>query len=886
MKQSANAWLGACVSAIAGFAGGLPVCGAPPSPAAAERFDLGLRGVYFVENQGQWSDASVHYGLKSRGLDVAFRESSFTMHLSREVERASRPFEHAIASEASPKRERGCSAFDDPDPLPHGRGSLREPTAYEHLTLTVSFPGSNAVTPRGAQPQTAKFNYFVGGEGRGIASNVPSFGAVIYENLYNGIDLLVCGNDDGVMKYEFHCAPGADYSQIRIHYDGIDPLCVNADGDLEIATSFGTLRDGAPIVWQEDAGGTEAGGTVVPAIEQQCGGTAVPTVQQESGGTAVPAVDSGSMGVPPVDQSAGAMTGRDARSTGEPGNPTLSACFELIDAYTYRMALDGPVDPACSLVIDPDVEWMYYFGGTGSDYVQTMAVDRDDHILLTGWTDSIDFDGRGNEHFGGAFDAFLLKADPAGALQWMSFFGGSDAERGYGLAVGSGGEAFVVGPTRSVDFHGRANAHFGGSYDGFALKVDESGLLQWMIYVGGTGDESPNAVVTDHADFAVVAGETDSIDFTHRSNEFRGGISDAFVIRIDTAGSPDWMAYVGGGGQDGALGVNAAAQQRLLLTGLTDSPDFDGRTNSPYGQYDIFVSRLDPAGAVEWMTYFGGSRHDMGYLLLPDVSGDVFVAAMTESEDFHGRGNSYYGGERDAVILRLSPIGTLKWMLHIGGSGRERARALARQRDGSLLLSAGTTSVDFSGQINPHHGGEYDAWVASVDPDGSLRWTTFLGGSGDDWGRGVHALDSGHILVGGMTTSPDFEGGQNTYHGGDLRDGFVARLLPEPGPQLGVAATCPSGGPIQIEWSGASPGGQVALIFARNTGSFIIPNNRPCAGTQLGLGSNQIQLAWQGDAGADGSRVLNTTAGPGACGGYLQLLDLATCATSNVVQID
>ncbi|MCL4199069.1 MAG: hypothetical protein KJZ69_16385 [Phycisphaerales bacterium] len=105
-------------------------------------------------------------------------------------------------------------------------------------------------------------------------------------------------------------------------------------------------------------------------------------------------------------------------------------------------------------------------------------------------------------------------------------------------------------------------------------------------------------------------------------------------------------------------------------------------------------------------------------------------------------------------------------------------------------------------------------------------------------------------------------------------------------PRLTVTPTCPTGGPIRIEWSGATGGGQAALIFARNTGSFIIPNNYPCAGTQLGLGSNQIQLAWQGGAGPDGSRTLNASAGPGACGGHVQLLDLALCATSNVVRIE
>jgi len=243
---------------------------------AQEMFTLGLRGVYFVPNHGQWADDEVIYGLKSRGLDVAFRESSVTMHLSRERSEHSEPgcvtptsgadlshFSMLSTDHSADRIRSGSRSLLDADVLTHEaiRGVEDSAPAYEHLTLTVSFPGSNPVAPRGAQLQAAKFNYFVGGEGRGVASNVPSFSAVIYENLYDGVDLLVCGNDDGVMKYEFHCFPGADYSQIRIHYDGVDSLCANEDGDLEIATTFGTLRDGKPIVWQDE------GGTAVSAVE-------------------------------------------------------------------------------------------------------------------------------------------------------------------------------------------------------------------------------------------------------------------------------------------------------------------------------------------------------------------------------------------------------------------------------------------------------------------------------------------------------------------------------------------------------------------------------------------------------------------------------------------
>lgn len=105
-------------------------------------------------------------------------------------------------------------------------------------------------------------------------------------------------------------------------------------------------------------------------------------------------------------------------------------------------------------------------------------------------------------------------------------------------------------------------------------------------------------------------------------------------------------------------------------------------------------------------------------------------------------------------------------------------------------------------------------------------------------------------------------------------------------PALEVASTCPDGGPIIVSWQHASPQKQVALIFSLGTGRFSIPQGFPCEGTRLGLAPNQIQVAWQGSAGVDGCRTINGSAGPNACGGYLQLLDLTACETSNVVRIE
>lgn len=113
----------------------------------------------------------------------------------------------------------------------------------------------------------------------------------------------------------------------------------------------------------------------------------------------------------------------------------------------------------------------------------------------------------------------------------------------------------------------------------------------------------------------------------------------------------------------------------------------------------------------------------------------------------------------------------------------------------------------------------------------------------------------------------------------------ISILLQVPQLALAVEGTCPEGGPMVLTWRGATPNGQVALLFAANTGSFAIPSGNPCEGTVLGLGTAQIRVAYRGVAGPKGTRTTTSTPGPSACGSYLQLLDATTCTTSNVSQI-
>ncbi|MCC6907882.1 MAG: hypothetical protein IT430_08090 [Phycisphaerales bacterium] len=112
-----------------------------------------------------------------------------------------------------------------------------------------------------------------------------------------------------------------------------------------------------------------------------------------------------------------------------------------------------------------------------------------------------------------------------------------------------------------------------------------------------------------------------------------------------------------------------------------------------------------------------------------------------------------------------------------------------------------------------------------------------------------------------------------------------AAQLTVPGIALSVDASCPGGGAASVQWSNASPGGDAAILFSPSPGLQTIPGGMPCAGLQLYLDPNRLQIVWTGRSDPHGARVLNTNAGPAACGGFIQLVDLSMCVASNAARV-
>lgn len=788
-----------------------------PEEVVSPPANAGLRGDYFVQNQGQWRDQSVYFALRSHGINVAFRESCFTVHLFALAGGRPDAVDESDGTErdgsAEPRERSGSSGVSDEAELTR---------AGESQTLTVTFAGANPVVPRGSRPQAARFNYFVGGESRAIASQVPSFDTVIYEDLYDGIDLHIVGGDDGVLKYEFRCDPGAEWSQIRIQYDGINALRISDTGDLEIATALGTLRDDAPVVWQDEGG------------ERRY----------------------------------------------------IPSRFELTSDRSYRIALDGEVDSSRVLVMDPEIRWVYFIGGSDSDYLTDLAIDSAGNSILTGYTYSTDFVGHNNTYHGrGHFEAFVAKVDPTGEVLWTTYLGGSESDSGRQVDVRGDGSIIASGETRSTDLERSTNAYHGRG-DCFVASIDPSGQLEWTTYLGGTGLDSEAALSAGPNGMALIAGQTDSLDWQGASNTYYGGSSDAFLVSVDRTGATRWMMYLGGTEFEEARSVAVDSNSNIIVSGRTDSEDFSGRVNSRRGSKDAFVSKLDSEGEVIWMRYLGGINgvDESGRAVCVDPDDNVVLAGYTYSTDFEGRINSYHGGVCDAFALKLSPASDLLWMVYLGGTHLDDAESVAVAEGGRILVAGTTLSRDFEGQSNFYRG-QMDGFVVQLEAGGTVLWMNYLGGSEREGSANV-AFDGPDIAcIAGSTQSNNFPGHRNGMY--DSYDAFLAKMALSVDPDLVAETSCPDAGPAEIRWRGASSNGRVVLLFARSTTLPItIPRGHPCAGAALDLGPEQFQTVLLGRSDGAGAGSVRRLAGSFACGGFLQLVDLDNCATSTVALLE
>jgi hypothetical protein len=631
----------------------------------------------------------------------------------------------------------------------------------------MRFAGANPAARLSAGPVLpGKSHYFTGTNARTWKTGVPHHSRVIYYGVYPGIDLLFYGNQRQ-LEYDFILSPGADPDQIVLSFEGSMGFRLDKRGDLVVRTEVGEIRFRKPQVYQEVKGVRHS----VP----------------------------------------GGYVRRGRRGVG------------------FRL---GHYDRALSLTIDPILSYSTYLGTSGDEQVRAIALDSSGSVYLAGVTSSPAFPHGGSGYAGGVLDAFVTKLDRSGSsIVYSVFIGGSGDDRPQSISLDSSRNAHVAGWTSSLNFPvaGAFQPTYGGGlYDGFLVKINADGdALLYSTYIGGSSDDRCNGVAVDSLGMSYVTGFTDSGDFPGSSGAYqtaKGGGIDAFLAKYNpaTTGSASrvYATYLGGPSNDfsSSVAVDGAHSAYIVgqSTGGYSTTPGSFQSNYGGGAFDAFVTKLNPAGsALAYSTYLGGSNQEApGGQIRVDTGGNAYVTGWVQSIDFpvtpgaaqtsFAGGTCSSGGCGDAFLTKLNPTGSgLVYSTYLGGSGDENPVGLDIDSDGTAYITGVTNSPNFplrnpiqsvlAGPPCPYPCG--DAFLSVLSNQGaSLLFSTYLGGSGSDFGLGVAVDSARRAYLAGQTSSANFPTSsalQPSYAGGPCAvacgDGFVSKIGE---PQINQSYAC------------------------------------------------------------------------------------------------
>jgi hypothetical protein len=375
----------------------------------------------------------------------------------------------------------------------------------------------------------------------------------------------------------------------------------------------------------------------------------------------------------------------------------------------------------------------------------------------------------------GAYDARLpLVIDPLFAQTFVFTTGPAESPRDIttsGTALDPQGNIYVCGNTPSTVS--------GQGPDVYIAKLDPSGTrLLYETVIGGSGSDTCFDVAVDAQGDAWIGARTDSADLQPTPDAFqtrgvRTGV-DGVVAKLDAQGVPVYVTYLGGFDTDRCNAVAVDPAGNAYVTGITFSFDFPLR--NPVQEHiggaigtnggDAFVVKFTPQAQVVYSTFLGGRGGDFGVGIAADAAGSAYVVGNTGSPDFpvanalQPASRDFGAGVQDAFVTKLSPDGSSRvYSTYLGGTGVDFGYSVAVDSHGAAIVCGSTDSADFfrGNGMQPRLRGGADGYVVKLDPSGRrLLYATYLGGSGFDAVTRVRVDAAGFAYLGGATTSLNF----------------------------------------------------------------------------------------------------------------------------------
>lgn len=356
-----------------------------------------------------------------------------------------------------------------------------------------------------------------------------------------------------------------------------------------------------------------------------------------------------------------------------------------------------------------------YYGGAGFDYAYSTAIDASgNHFVLgTFASTNLDFDpgvGTTSRATAGFDDIYISKFNSSGDFVWMKQIGGVDNDVANSLAIDALGNLYIGGRFQStVDFDpgvGTSNLISSGSSDAFVLKLDSAGEFQWVRHIKGSttsGYESLTSMTVDSSGLYAIGEFDETADFdpgVGTSNLVSNGQLDAFALKLDLDGAFQWVKNFGAGGNDSAKSLAVDSSGVYVTGGFSGTVNFNSSGSANLSTPDVntvngYLVKLDGNGAYQWAHKVGGLGS--GVALDTSASYVHITGHFSGTNDFDpgaGTQNSTsIGVATDAYLLTLNTDGTFVRVARFGNSWTDQGRNITVDSSGNVLATGVFTTI-------------------------------------------------------------------------------------------------------------------------------------------------------------------------------------------------
>jgi gliding motility-associated-like protein len=364
---------------------------------------------------------------------------------------------------------------------------------------------------------------------------------------------------------------------------------------------------------------------------------------------------------------------------------------------------------------DGKLIWAKSIGGSGLDQVNNLTVDEESNVIFGGQFSSSSMDcdpgsGTFNLDNAGGNDAFIVKLDLNGNFKWAKNVGGSSTEYGHVVAADHLGNVVFVGSYSSSINLGGFNLTPKQSLDGFMVKYDKNGNIQWAYGFSSFGTDEIRHVITNTNNEIIIMGYfSSSIDLNPKgpASNITGTFQNYFIAKYTETGQLVWSDKIDGA----SVVVSSLASgpnNDIYLTGVySGTVNLGSPTNNvaltSTGGKNLFVGKYSSSGATLWGKNIGGnSPTPYSYYITADVDDNVYIGGYFDGTLIFGDASlnktlTYHGG-RDTFFGKYTGAGNYVWAFNFGSScpGNFGHKIAVDSKKNVLLGGSFCSTVDFN----------------------------------------------------------------------------------------------------------------------------------------------------------------------------------------------